>query len=636
MSAGIYANLSWLPPVPADFKVQLRTLAEATQTTATGKQWRTLATHALNENQLHSVAKQFAAFQKAGGDASPLTPLKLGIISNATTGFIAPAIEASALRHGIALSVTQGNFNQPMQDALEARSVIHQAEPDLVLFALDYRALGFVASPGNREMAEESINAALGFIKSLRDGIKANSKAICIFQTLARPAEPDFGSYDAVLAGTERWLIEHFNRALANLVAESNDLLFDVASLAETVGLAAWHDAGLWHMAKQPFANAYIPLYADMLARVLAALRGKSRRALVLDLDNTVWGGIIGDDGIEGIVIGQGNPTGEAHLALQRHALSLRARGVVLAVSSKNTDEIARAPFQKHPEMALREEHIAVFQANWNDKATNIQAIAQELNLGLDAFVFLDDNPMERGLVRQMLPDVAVPELPTDPALYVATLRAAGYFEAVAFSDEDRKRADFYSQNARRVSLQKQAGDMESYLRSLAMVMTISPFNAVGRARISQLCNKSNQYNLTTHRYTEADIAAIETDPSCTHWQIRLEDIYGDNGMISVIICRDAGNRTWEIDTWLMSCRVLGRKVEDAALQHMLHTARAKGIERIVGVYVPTERNGLVVEHYDKLGFTLLEQKPDGAKRYVLEVATAHERNFPMTIVHSA
>lgn len=633
MASSIYTDLMWLPKAPDDFSTQIRALAKAPPVPNTGNLWRQLATHQLNENQLTSLAKQFNLFRAATTDIAPLIPFKLGIISNATTHFIAPALVASALRHGIALDVIEGQFNQPMQDALEARSAIHVAQPDAVLIALDYRGLGLVPSPGNLTMAEETVNGALNFIKTLRDGIRANSNALCFFQTVPRPAEPDFGSFDAVLSGTLRWLIERFNHALAAMVQNSNDLLFDVANLAETVGIEQWHDPALWHMAKLPFASAYIPIYADMLARIIGALRGKSRRCLVLDLDNTLWSGVIGDDGLEGILIGQGNPTGEAHLDVQHHALALRARGVVLAVSSKNTDEVARAPFQKHPEMALREEHIAVFQANWNDKASNIRAIAQELNLGLDAFVFLDDNPVERGLVRQMLPEVAVPELPDDPAFYVRTLRAAGYFEAVAFSEEDRKRADFYSHNARRVSLQKQSGDMESYLRSLDMVMTIAPFDAVGRARISQLCNKSNQYNLTTHRYTQADIAAIEMDPLCTHWQIRLEDIYGDNGMISVIICRTIEN-DWYIDTWLMSCRVLGRKVEDAALQHMVATARARGIARIIGIYVPTERNGLVIEHYDKLGFTLVEQEPNGIKRYVLEVASAPDCKFTMVVKH--
>ena len=270
------------------------------------------------------------------------------------------------------------------------------------------------------------------------------------------------------------------------------------------------------------FSDESIPLYGDHVARCVAAIRGKSKKVLVLDLDNTVWGGVIGDDGLEGIKIAQGDAGGEAHLAVQRLALDLRQRGIVLAVSSKNTDAVARKPFEKHPEMLLKLEHIAVFQANWNDKATNIQAIAEELSLGLDSMVFLDDNPVERGLVRKLLPQVAVPELPEEPSGYARTLAAAGYFEAVTFAHEDLKRAGYYLDNARRAQLQTKVGGVDAYLASLEMTITFQPFEAIGRARIVQLINKSNQYNLTTRRYTDPEILDAENDPEVFTLQVRL------------------------------------------------------------------------------------------------------------------
>jgi FkbH-like protein len=407
---------------------------------------------------------------------------------------------------------------------------------------------------------------------------------------------------------------------LVEEVRDTEDVIFDVASLAKTIGLANWYSPTQWNIAKLAFDAQLLPLYADHVCRIIGALRGKSRKCLVLDLDNTVWGGVIGDDGLEGIVIGQGDATGEAYLDVQRTALALRERGVVLAVSSKNNDDVARSAFLSHPEMLLRENHIAVFQANWNDKATNIAAIAKELSLGIDAMVFLDDNPVERGLVREMLPEVAVPELPENPALYARTLAAAGYFEAVAFSDEDRKRAEFYQGNARRVALQKNVGDIESYLISLNMEIGFRPFDATGRSRIAQLINKSNQFNLTTRRYTEADVAACETDASCFTLQIRLVDAFGDNGMISVIICRTQAD-AWEIDTWLMSCRVLGRRVETMVLREIVQHARARGIERLIGVYRPTEKNAMVRDHYAKLGFSLIEEDASGLARWELNTA---------------
>jgi FkbH-like protein len=282
--------------------------------------------------------------------------------------------------------------------------------------------------------------------------------------------------------------------------------------------------------------------------------------------------------------------------------------------------------------MLLKEDHLAVFQANWNDKATNIRAIAEELSLGLDAMVFLDDNPVERGLVRQMLPQVAVPELPEDPALYARTLAAGGYFEAIGFSAEDAKRADFYQDNARRVALRGQAAGLEAYLASLDMAITFMPFDATGRSRIAQLINKSNQFNLTTRRYSEADVAALEADPAMFTLQVRLADKFGDNGMISVIICKHQSASAWEVDTWLMSCRVLGRGVEQMVLREILDHARGAGIQTLIGIYRPTERNGMVAEHYARLGFRPAGEHADGTTEWTL--ATGTEIATPPMTIH--
>jgi FkbH-like protein len=319
---------------------------------------------------------------------------------------------------------------------------------------------------------------------------------------------------------------------------------------------------------------------------------------------------------------------------VQRLALDLRQRGIVLAVSSKNTDEVARAPFEQHPEMLLKLDHIAVFQANWNDKATNIQAIAEELSLGLDSMVFLDDNPVERGLVRKLLPQVAVPELPEEAAYYARTLAAAGYFEAIAFAAEDLERAGFYQGNAKRANLQKQVGGVDAYLASLDMTITFQPFDTTGRARIVQLINKSNQYNLTTGRYSDPEVTAAENDPAVFTLQVRLADIFGDNGMISVVICRPGEAGVWDIDTWLMSCRVLGRKVEHMVLREILEHARAAGVHKLTGTYRPTDRNKLVVDHYGKLGFKkVMVEEESGLTRWELFVRDADPESVPMKVV---
>ena len=632
MSNHLYANLAWLPEPPVDFSVQCMAVLKTNE--SIGRGLRALAGYSLDENKLNRLAKVIDKARKEGQTLSPLVPVRLGIISNATSHFLAPALTATAARHGIALECIEANFDQVMQEALSSESAIARAKPDFVLVALDYRGIALNPSAGNAAVAQTSLDGALNQLNVIREGVRRNSGAICILQTIVRPVESSFGSLDFLLPGTQRNLIDRFNRSAAESITGTPDLLLDVSAIAETVGLSEWHDLSLWNMAKSPFSHTYLPLYADHVCRLIAAQKGKSRRCLILDLDNTVWGGVIGDDGLEGIVIGQGDAGGEAFLDVQRTALALRGQGVVLAVSSKNNDETARLPFQKHPEMLLREDHIAVFQANWNDKATNIQAIAKELSLGLESMVFLDDNPVERGLVRRILPEVAVPELPEDPALYARTLLAAGYFEAVAYSNEDRQRAGFYQDNARRVALSNLAGDLSAYLDSLNMTITFQPFDEIGRARISQLINKSNQFNLTTRRYSELEVAEAERDPDSFTLQVRLSDTFGDNGMISVLICRTVGD-DWHVDTWLMSCRVLGRKAENAVLQEVVMNARTRGIRHIRGVYLPTERNKLVADHYPKLGFTALEHRADGSTVWQLDVASYVPQIFPMSVVRT-
>jgi FkbH-like protein len=609
----LYTDLAWLLPAPPDFRAQCRALIDSPE--LNGAAVRRLANHALSETQLSRLAEVAGALRTKGGEVAPLTPLKLGIVSNATTDLLIDALVGSAARHGILLECVQAGYGQIMQEALSADSTINSARPDAVLLAIDYRAL-----PRSAELTASGAPDALTFVNALRAGFRRHSGAVSIVSTFSAPPEALFGGFERAVPGTVRASLEALNRELVTAVGASEDLLLDVAALAETVGAAQWHSPEQWNFAKLPFSSTFVPLYADHVGRLLGALRGKARRCLILDLDNTLWGGVIGDDGLDGIQCAQGDATGEAFLEVQRMALQLRARGIVLAVASKNTEQIARSVFREHPEMLLRERHIAVFQANWTDKATNIKAIAGELALGLDAMVFVDDNPVERNLVRQILPEVAVPELPEDPALYARTVLAAGYFEATRFSTEDRQRADFYQDNARRVALQNQAGDVDAYLASLRMEIRFAPFDAAGRARIAQLINKSNQFNLTTRRYTEAEVAAAQDDPDCFTLQIRLTDLFGDNGMISVIICRPRAADEWLIDTWLMSCRVLARRVEQMVLHEIVLHARQRGIKRLIGMYKPTGRNGLVQEHYAKLGFTQVDAG-DAASKVASEAA---------------
>ena len=541
MSNELYTRLAWLPPAPSDFDQCCGSLLADKD--GFGERVTALASYSLDATQLDRLAAILFEARYVKANLKPLAPFRLGLLSNATPDFLVSSLVATALRYGLSLEVVTGPYGKFVQDALSPDSVVNRAAPDAVLFALDYRAFPLSGLPGDQQSEDACVDNLLNQLTALRQGLKRNITATCIWQTFAPPPETMLGSLDGILPGSFSRIVSGFNAGIAKRFFGTEDIVLDVAHLAATVGLADWYSPRDWNLGKLPFADAAVPLYAEHVCRIIAALRGRTRRCLVLDLDNTLWGGVIGDDGVSGIRLAQGDATGEAFLALQRFVLDLRSRGVVLAICSKNEDAVARLPFRGHPEMLLRESHIAVFQANWTDKPTNIKAIAEELSLGLSSLVFLDDNPAERDAVRQALPEVAVPELPDDPALFVRTLSAAGYFESVAFSKEDLGRADFYQQNTRRIVLQQTAGDLEGYLRSLDMEITFQSFDAVGRARIAQLISKSNQFNLTTRRYSESQVLEIECDPAYFSRQVRLSDRFGDNGMISVVICREISPR---------------------------------------------------------------------------------------------
>lgn len=624
-------KLPWLVPATADFRATLKALIAAPGPVP-AQDLVALAAQDLDLNKLTSLDK---AVGKLAGriDGPALSPLKLALLAQATTDYIAPAIRASALRHGLQVETYVPAYGQGMAEVMDPGSPLRGFGAEMALIAETPQSLGLTRSFIDAASGAAAVASATATLTALVEGLQGAGIKTVILQTLPLPADPWAGQYDRRAKGALAAQIAAVNDAMVDLCDSHAAVLFDAEALSALVGRANWHDAGLWHRAKVPFALDYVPLYAEKFAQVLRALRGKASKCLVLDLDNTCWGGIIGDDGLEGIEIGQGSAQGEAFLAIQNYALSLKERGVVLAVCSKNEEANGKLPFEQHPDMALKLDDIAVFVANWTDKASNIQHIAKVLNIGTDALVFLDDNPAERARVRMELPMVGVPEVGDDPSLYPAMLAQGGYFETVGLSADDAQRAEQYRANAQRAVAMETIGNYDDYLRSLDMACTIAPFDAVGRTRTAQLINKSNQFNLTTRRYTEAEVAAMQDDPACHTLQVRLTDKFGDNGMISVVILRkDAEPDAWVFDTWLMSCRVLKRRVEEATLATVVEAARAAGIGKLYGDYLPSPKNGMVEDHYGKLGFEKLGPIGDGGTRWVLEVAGYDAPDLPMTL----
>jgi FkbH-like protein len=555
--------------------------------------------------------------------AARLGSIRLALLGSSTLTHLVPGIRVGALRRGLWVDVYEGAYGLYRQELQDPSSGLHAFEPDVLLLSLDARHL--VGTEG------ANVEQALGDIGDCWKLARQNLGCTLVQQTILPVFHSLLGNNEHRYLQSPLTRVTQLNERLRILADEQGTHLLAVDTLAARDGITEWHDEGLWHRSKQEIHPRVLHVYGDAVGRLLAAIRGRSYKCLVLDLDNTLWGGVIGDDGLAGIALGQGSVVGEAHLALQRHALELSRRGILLAVCSKNDEANALEVFDRHPDMLLRRQDISCFVANWDDKATNLRLIARRLNIGTDALVFADDNPFERNLVRQELPEVAVPELPEDPAGFVGCIAAAGYFEGLSVTNEDQERVSQYRANAEREQLRAATTDMGAYLQSLRMELHCSPFDQIGLQRIVQLINKTNQFNLMTRRYTDAEVQAVMADPAALHLQFRLQDRFGDNGVIAIVIGRLDGERQLVIDTWLMSCRVLGRQVEAATLNVVARRAGAMGATALRGAYRPTAKNAMVRDHYPKLGFDELEQQ-DGETRWVLPLERFRATPVSMTL----
>ena len=546
-------------------------------------------------------ARAARALKRIDVGALGLRPLRIALVAGSTLEHFAPVLRLWLARMGFGAEVVLTPFDTAVQSVLDPSSALRRSRPDIVWLFSTYRdlALEVHAGTGLAEV-QRRVGDAIAARQALWTRLLDHLGCMVIDNLVDVPAEDPFGN----LSGSAPWglraMLRRYNADLA-AAAPSAVALFDLDHVASLWGRRRWEDARYWFHSKHAFALDATGSVAHAAARLIAGARGLAKKCLVLDLDNTLWGGVIGDDGLAGIALGHGE-AGEAFVALHRFVKALRDRGVILAICSKNDRDTAMSVFREHPDSILRLEDFAVFVANWRNKADNIREIAATLNIGLDSLVFVDDNPMERDIVRRHLPEVEVIDLPEDPSGYVAALARPRWFEAVAFSSEDRERGRHYADNAQRAAYREDFVDLGAYLRGLDMLGTLGGVDSFYRPRMAQLINKSNQFHLTGTRYSEAELTALAATPDCFVRHLRLADRFGDNGLISCVVLRRR-ERALHVDTWVMSCRVLGRTVEEFIANDMRAVALAQGCDRLVGRYVQSPKNGLVADLYERLGF---------------------------------
>jgi FkbH-like protein len=547
-----------------------------------------------------------------------LPAIKVALTGDTATQFLATAIRGTGAERGYQIDLFEAEYNQVERQFLDPSSELYQTDADFIVLFQSTHKLGekhSLLSPSQQEsLAEER----LAFVASVCENpMLASKKIICL--NYPEIEDTVFGSYATKVTSSFTYQVRKLNMGLMDLSQRyANLFICDIAGLQNKLGRDMMFAPNVYVSTEMVLSIDALPYVASRVMDIICAIKGQFKKCLILDLDNTVWGGVIGDDGLEGIQLGHGLGIGKAFTEFQMWVKKLKQRGVIICVASKNNEETAKEPFEKHPDMVLKLEDIAVFQANWETKVDNIRTIQRILNIGFDSMVFLDDNPFERNIVRENIPGITVPELPQDPGEYLEYLYSLNLFETASYSQADKDRTKQYQVEAQRVSLQKTFSNEADFLKSLDMTSVVSGFNKFNTPRVAQLSQRSNQFNLRTVRYTEADIEALGQDPDVIDLSFTLEDKFGDNGLIAVIIMKKQDEETLFIDTWFMSCRVLKRGMEDFTLNTMVEAAREKGYKRIIGEYLPTPKNKMVENHYPSLGFQKLEGTPTA--QYVLDV----------------
>lgn len=550
-------------------------------------------------------------------------PLRIALIGGSSLHPFCEAVDHLLTVAGFAPTLFVGEYDNYNAEILEADSPLYDFRPDVTLIIPSGHRCRYGGSLSDSYvLVRESVSAQANEILQLCEVLHRRAGCQVLLANFIPCAQFDPGSLRVKSLGSE-WGFRRAVSAELGLCSPAYVHICDLEFLSSRRGLLKSRDERAWFESKQLCAPDLQLDIAREVTHLVRALRNPQAKLLALDLDNTLWGGIIGDDGLEGIEIGDSSPRGEAFKAFQLHIRTLNERGILLAVCSKNDYAKAVEPFEKHPDMMLRLDHFAAFYANWNPKSENLKAIAADLNLGLDSIVFVDDNPAELEIVRQFAPEVRGILLGPDPSTYVSLLGDCRYFEPMTVTAEDLARGQQYRQEQQRQSLRASTADMNSYLASLAMNADIKPFLPIDFPRIAQLINKSNQFNLTTIRRTESDVRQVWTDPLCRTLTVRLSDRFGDHGLVSVIICTIVENdsfRDLEIETWVMSCRVLQRQVEHVVLNEIFAIARNLGCRRVIGRYLRTEKNDMVRDLYLRMKFDGQEDLADSAT-YTREVS---------------
>jgi FkbH-like protein len=546
----------------------------------------------------------------------PLLPYRLAILRSFTVEPLVPMLRAACFCAGVDLSVHVGGFNTHAQEILDPDSSFYRFDADAVILAAQTRDVAPDLWQGFADLTPDERAAAVRRVADesgeLVRAFRARSRAHLIIHALEEPPVPGQGILDGQAEGGQREAIRRVNEELRRTAsAHGGVYVLDYDALVARHGRDRWHDERKWLVARMPLAAGSMGHLIAEWMRFLHPLAGKIAKALAVDLDNTLWGGVIGEDGMAGVRLGAEHP-GAAYQAVQRALLDLNRRGILLCVCSRNNPAEALEAMEKHPGMLLRPRHFAAVRVNWNDKAQSLRELAEELNVGLDSLAFLDDNPVERESVRAQLPEVTVVELPDEPARFAQALRDCPSFERLSLSAEDRVRGAYYAAQRERADFDRGSTSREDFYRRLRQEVEIAPVTPQTLGRVAQLTQKTNQFNLTTRRYTEQQVAEL-----CARadWQVlgmSVRDRFGDSGLVGVAVVRHGGEAS-EVETFLLSCRVIGRTVETALLARVAEESRARGALRLQGWFLPTKKNAPARDFYADHGFSRVDENEGGS-----------------------